>query len=40
LDEVVVIVTLTKEEEAPVVEGVATGTEPEVIEKGKKEEEA
>jgi len=39
LDEVVVIVTLTKDEEAPVVEGVAAGSEPEVIEKGKKEEE-
>ena len=40
-DEVVVIVTATKEEaEEPAVEGAALGTEPEIIEKGKKEEEA
>lgn len=38
-EDVVVIVTLTKEEAAPVVEVEAVGTEPEVIEKGKKEEE-
>ncbi len=40
LDDVIVNVTMTKEEEvAPVVEGEALGTEPEIIEKGKKEEE-
>jgi len=39
-DEVVVIVTLAKEEEAaPAAEGEAVAAEPEVIEKGKKEEE-
>jgi large subunit ribosomal protein L25 len=38
-DDVVVIVTATKEEEVVAVEGEAVGTEPEVIEKGKKEEE-
>jgi large subunit ribosomal protein L25 len=39
-EEVVVIVTLTKDEEAAPAEGeAAAGSEPEVIEKGKKEEE-
>jgi large subunit ribosomal protein L25 len=38
-DEVVVIVTLTKEEEVVAPEGVAGAAEPEIIEKGKKEEE-
>jgi large subunit ribosomal protein L25 len=38
-DDVIVIVAMTKEEAVPVVEGEALGTEPEVIEKGKKEEE-
>jgi large subunit ribosomal protein L25 len=38
-DEVVVIVTLTKEEEVVAPEGAAGAAEPEIIEKGKKEEE-
>ncbi len=38
-DEVIVIVTATKEEEAVTAEGESVAAEPEVIEKGKKEEE-